>query len=111
MPDVVFEEKPRSRGGHLDSTGRTLTRNWFCMGTSDEDEVLELALANNPRVYRGMLRKGINHSPVYKDWWDVDVEYGIGRPSGITPDVYSFRIGTQSVHINQALETIFRRRS
>lgn len=108
--DPIFYEKPKSRSGHLDSTGRTLTRNYFCARVEDEDEVLTIARANIPRVYRGLLLKSITANNLYLDCWDVDAEYGIGKPSGISPDTFSLKIGTQSVHINQGLESIFRRR-
>jgi hypothetical protein len=105
---TIFHEKPKSRKEHVEANSRALTRNWFCMGTSDRDEVYELALLNNPSVYQGLLRKSIDLTPLFTDMWDVDAEYGIGKPTGISPDVYAFKIGTQSVHITQALETIYR---
>lgn len=106
MPD--FYEKPRSRKQRLEYAGRSLTRNWFCRGSSDEEEVRSLALANNPSVYLGLLRKSVDLTPLHTDIWDVDVEYGIGAPSGLSPTTFAFKIGTQNVHITQSLETLFR---
>jgi hypothetical protein len=106
---TIFHEKPRSRKQRVEYAGRDLVRNWFCMGTSDADEVYELALANNPQVYRGLLRKSIELTPLHTDIWDVDVPYGIGVPTGLSPDVYAFKIGTESVHITQGRETLLRR--
>lgn len=111
MPAPTFYEKPRSRKTHRDSAGETLTRNWFCAGTSDRAEVMELALANNPRTYQGLLRKSVDITPLAPDVWDADVEYGIGKPTGLSPDTFTLKIGTQNVHINQSLRTKLRRRS
>ncbi|OWY61815.1 hypothetical protein B7486_61775, partial [cyanobacterium TDX16] len=105
---VAFYEKPRSRKRRVEYASRSLTRNWFCQGTSDEDEIYALALANNPSVYQGLLRKSIDLTPLHTDIYDVDVDYGIGAASGLNPDTFAFKIGTQNVHVTQSLETLIR---
>ncbi len=128
---AFFYETPDSLSGSLTGTDQDLTREWYCSGVEDYDAVMALALASNPAVFRGLLRKNIKRRPLGFDNWLVTVEYGVGDQTSqtsqsgqggegssspptpdtteITPDVYSFRIGADRVHITQSLETRYRR--
>ncbi len=108
-----FYETPRSRKSKRDANGQSVTRSWFCSGTADLSEVYELAYLFNPLVFQGLTRKTITCDPLNADTWAVEVEYGTGAldGTGLTPDVYSFKISAGTVHITQSKETLYRRQA
>ena len=112
MVAPVCYETPKSQKWRQDAASAALTREWVVLGTDDPLEVRDLLLESNPLYFLGLSRKSVQADTLgAQDLWAATVEYGVSAVlDGLKPDELSFKIGSQSVHITNSLETIFRRR-
>lgn len=106
-------ESPKSRKFRQDAASASLTREWFVLDTDDVEEVRDTLLANNEPTFLGLSRKSVQADTLgAPDLWVGTVEYGVSAIlDGLKPDELSFKIGSQSVHITQSKETIYRRQA
>ncbi len=128
MPSIW--ERPTSRPFTVDATTEGIARQYFVTGTTDENEVYELAVNTSPITLGRMVRSRIKAEPAGGNHWFVEVEYSSGSGTGaeannavgvepvepIAPGLneplggnFSFDTSAQTLHITQAISTLHRR--